>query len=429
MSDYIPEELMVPIFSRLSPKSLLRFRCISRSWNSLISSSEFISLHTYCNILQKPPAGKIIRYFSLTQRKEIYSIRLIDVLAGIETEFKIGAPFNGIVRYYYRIVGLCNGVLCLSDDLFVSENLLVLWNPMIGRSITLPMSSLENLGNYMLVCGFGYAIKTRDYKVVRMAYARGDGGYLVPPKVEVYALSSGIWKEFDGFIPDNGVIEYFWTQAVVCGKVHWTAYKITGEERRVENLIMVFDLNDEIFQEISLPEILVNEPPTNLTAAECRKSLVVYQYNTRIWSSSCSIWVMKQYGDTESWSMEYNVALNHQQLDHQRFGMILGFHNDTEILLTEISGMLTSYNPETQEKLHLDILGTRYSFYFGTYKESLALLDKGELLPPLYLSSDGTDDNEDEENNADKMEPKRKELLVHFLKHQDVIAVLGARNI
>lgn len=44
----------------------------------------------------------------------------------------------------------------------------------------------------MSVFGFGFAIKTKDYKVVRMTYAHGDGGYLVPPKVEIYALNSGI---------------------------------------------------------------------------------------------------------------------------------------------------------------------------------------------------------------------------------------------
>ena len=72
---------------------------------------------------------------------------------------------------------------------------------------------------------------------------------------------------------------------------------------------MVFYPIDDIFQELSLPEVLVNEPPTNLDAAECRKSLAVYQNDQRIWSSSFSIWVMKQYGDTESWSKEYNFAL------------------------------------------------------------------------------------------------------------------------
>ena len=44
----------------------------------------------------------------------------------------------------------------------------------------------------MFVFGFGFVVKTRDYKVVRMVYAHGDDKYLMPPKVKIYALSSGI---------------------------------------------------------------------------------------------------------------------------------------------------------------------------------------------------------------------------------------------
>ena len=44
----------------------------------------------------------------------------------------------------------------------------------------------------MFVFGFGFVLKTRDYKVLGMAYAHGDDKYLRPPKVKIYALSSGI---------------------------------------------------------------------------------------------------------------------------------------------------------------------------------------------------------------------------------------------
>ncbi|XP_075076029.1 F-box/kelch-repeat protein At3g23880-like [Nicotiana tabacum] len=421
MSDYYPEELMVQIFSRLPPKSLLRFRCISKSWNSQISSPEFISLHTL-RILLKPSTGTIMRYFSTIERKERYLIVRRDASAYVDPVITLGSPFSGRVRYYCRIVGVCNGVVCLSNDLFGYDNLLVLWNPRISRCLTLstPAHCCDNVWTYKFVFGFGFAIKMRDYKVVKVAYTHGDYQDLAPPKVEVYALSSGIWKEFDGFIPDTGVIEYFWTQAVVCGKVHWTAYKRTGEGRRVENLIMVFDLNDEIFQELSLPEVLVNEIPLNLNAAECRELLVVYQYDIRIWSSSCSIRVMKQYGDTESWSKEYNVALGHEHL------MVLGISDNSEILLTESIGMLALYNPETQKKESFCIPGTEYSFYFDTYQESLVLLDKGVVLPPLDLPSEKTtDDDEDEENDAENA----PQSWMHYLMHQYLTAFLGAGNI
>ncbi|KAH0774518.1 hypothetical protein KY290_011655 [Solanum tuberosum] len=341
---------------------------------------------------------------------------------------RLRSPFNvGLPDYFYcRIIGICNGVLCMLDDLLDHNSPVVLWNPSISRCLTLPMTPLgcNNSRTYMFVLGFGFAVKTRDYKVVRMAYAHGDGQYLLPPRVEIYALSSGIWKDFDGFIPDIGIIEYFWTQVEICGKVYWTAYK-RNWERRVENLIMMFDLNEEIFQELSLPKILVNEPPTNLNVAQLGKFLVVYQYDTRVWSNNCSIWVMKRYGNTDSWSKEYNVALSQGNL-----GMVVAVADCRKILLTDMTGMLALYNPEMQTTQRTTIAGTMYSFYYENYKESLVLLDKGELLPPIDLASeestDDDDDYDDDDDDNDDANDQVLELLKHHVMHERVTTLLGA---
>ena len=81
-----------------------------------------------------------------------------------------------------------------------------------------------------------------------MTYAHGNDQYLMQPRVEIYALSSGVWKDFDGFIPDIGIVEYFWTHVEICWEVYLIEYK-RNEEKRVDNLIVLFDLNEEIFQE------------------------------------------------------------------------------------------------------------------------------------------------------------------------------------
>lgn len=70
----------------------------------------------------------------------------------------------------------------------------------------------------------------------------------MPPRVEIYALSSGMLKDFDGFIPDICIVKYFWTHVEICREVYLIEYK-RNEEKRVDNLIVLFDLNEEIFQE------------------------------------------------------------------------------------------------------------------------------------------------------------------------------------
>ncbi|KAK4727941.1 hypothetical protein R3W88_032858 [Solanum pinnatisectum] len=234
------------------------------------------------------------------------------------------------------------------DDLLEYRSRVVLWNPSISRCLTLPMTPLccDIQGLTRLSLGLALLLKQET------------------TRVEIYALSSGIWKGFDGSIPDICVVEYFWTQ--------------------------------EIFQELSLPEILVNEPPKNFNVAKLEELLVVYQYDTRVWSSSCSIWVMKRYGDTDSWSKEYNVALGQGNL-----GMVLAVTDCRKILLTDMTGMLAKYNPEMETKESINIAGTIYSFYHDNYEESLVLLDKGELLPPVDLSSEKSiDDDDDDDDDA-----------------------------
>lgn len=82
----------------------------------------------------------------------------------------------------------------------------------------------------------------------------------------------------------------------------------------MENVIVMFYLKQEISQELSLPKNFVNELPTNWNVAQLEELLVVYQYDTLVWCNSCSIWVIKRYGDTYSWTKEYNVALGQGNL-------------------------------------------------------------------------------------------------------------------
>ncbi|KAM3320569.1 hypothetical protein P3S67_007770 [Capsicum chacoense] len=113
--------------------------------------------------------------------------------------------------------------------------------------------------------------------------------------------------------------------------------------------------------------------------------------------------------------------------------MVVGF--DSKIMLSDITGMLALYSPETQTTECTYMAGTRYSFYYDIYEESLVLLDKGELLPPPDLSSEEStddyddDDNDDDEENIVRREtPHMREFQKHRVMYQCVAAFLRARN-
>uniref|UniRef100_A0A3Q7H9X5 F-box domain-containing protein n=1 Tax=Solanum lycopersicum TaxID=4081 RepID=A0A3Q7H9X5_SOLLC len=109
--------MMVLIFSKFQLKSLLQLRCLSKSLNELISSPNFIWLHTKQFVLLKTPTHLFKRYFSKGLQKE--KIQLIDVSNFDNPVMRLRSPFSVDLSYYFycRIIGICNTVLFMLDAL------------------------------------------------------------------------------------------------------------------------------------------------------------------------------------------------------------------------------------------------------------------------------------------------------------------------
>lgn len=154
MSDYIPEEVLVHILKRAPAKTVMRLRCVCKSWKSLISSPHFVSMHTHHASLSKSPTPddrRLVRRYCKHRRTERYSVYHENEDFTEENEVKIFFPLRQLAHYYFRIVDYSNGLLCLSDDIFGCTDLIMLWNPSIKRKITLPLPEqvVKTLG---LVC-------------------------------------------------------------------------------------------------------------------------------------------------------------------------------------------------------------------------------------------------------------------------------------
>lgn len=74
-------------------------------------------------------------------------------------------PFHS-VNWYFRIVGSCNGVVCLSDDDRCYVHTIILWNPSITKSFNLPRPSVvfQTHGPFMHSIGFGFDSINHDCK-------------------------------------------------------------------------------------------------------------------------------------------------------------------------------------------------------------------------------------------------------------------------
>ncbi|XP_057418294.1 putative F-box protein At3g16210 [Lotus japonicus] len=160
----LPFELVVEILCRLPVKSLLQFRCVCKSWNSLISGDpKFARKHLRCSPKDFTRHHLI---FGSTNEFLFTSSPLLSVFddaAAIAPSTQFDHPLNNPNPSDF-IVGSCDGIVCLAID----GRFPLLWNPSTGRFKDLP--SLENprLPDMYTVFGFGYNHFADCYKVVAL---------------------------------------------------------------------------------------------------------------------------------------------------------------------------------------------------------------------------------------------------------------------
>ncbi|XP_055807879.1 F-box protein At3g07870-like [Solanum dulcamara] len=380
---YFPPELLREILLKLPAKSLIRFTVVCKSWHSLITSFPFISTH----LAQTPHTNTLlVRRYVSTHNNENYSLFQDSKNRPFSLNFtsELHFPFNCQLGYF-RIVGSCNGIVCLSDDLFGELQSLVLWNPSIQKYITLPLPSIKPQLPHMSVLGFGADLpETDDYKLVRLVYSKNDDVvYNGPPEIEIYSINSGVWRRVVGVEIKHCMVEFMWSQAFVNGSVHWIAYDVVPNGGGIRSLVMSFSVADEVFGEIMLPDALVGVIATNLSIMLFEESLAVVKYEGEIDGASCEVWVMKQYGVLESWSRLYRINFV--------AGMekVVGFRNNGEVLFSTRGNNLVSYNPNSGRNRGLGIQGSSRSFYVQNYRESLILLKGNSVISGRILERMG----------------------------------------
>ncbi|XP_059660424.1 F-box protein CPR1-like [Cornus florida] len=399
MSDYLPQETLVDIFTRLPIKTLLQIRCVCKTWYALINSPIFITAHINRTIANTTTPLLLLRYHSRYGRvEEHYSVHCDD-----ET-FDERLTLD-CAKDCYRIVGSCNGLICLSDDLFamsVAEftNVIILWNPAIQKSVRLPMPRFtdDSHGLLRFVLAFGFDSRTNDYKVVRIVHLHNSFDFVVPPEVDVYELSTGVWRSSGSAAPPYYANVGHWSHVFVNGASHWVAFECLGVYgfKQNRNLILSFDMGSEVFKEMILPDSVANGRKLNLSIALFGESLSVFHYDDGYWSTSksCCIWVMKEYGVEGSWTKLFTVDLG-------GINKVLGFRKTGEVLVEKSDGELVSYDPNSEEEVETGIRSCQSSLHLDTYMESLVLLGgKNEVLMGRECNSNAFTENFGEEDGV-----------------------------
>ncbi|CAL1398208.1 unnamed protein product [Linum trigynum] len=305
-------ELIAEILSWLPVHSLIRFRCVSKSFRTLISSPVFVKAHlrnmkalsrTKPNNVQRLIINKCKRW---PRNVEVHSCSLNSLHNYHQTESEIY-----LVRPLYVpvlastnpvFVGCCDGIICALGD---KPDSFVLWNPSTRACITLPKYGSEpsmRLGSLNGI-GFGYDRQLDDYKAVVLFKPKGsDDGTTYQTVAQVCALKSKLWRRIEDF-PN-----------VLCGRLqgkfaagclHWDALDGNVD---LNHIIVSLDLATETHKQVMLPdfgEAIISWTLEVLDDCVC----IMSDSNDSIGASS-TLWMMKEHGVRDSWTKLFRVLYN-----------------------------------------------------------------------------------------------------------------------
>jgi F-box interacting protein len=371
MSDYLPDEVVADILQRLPVKSLLRFRCVSESWNSLITSPAFIDSHLNQSIPNSTPPHPLLIVRSCVSfpnsnlNKEHY--KLFPDNEAFEQCEELDFPLKSRRRHHFKLIGYVNGLMCLFE-----HERFILWNPSIRKVLNLPKPCITLKTHGRTTCreAFGFDPRTNDYKVVRIAIPLDENAILKAPLVEVYSVSTGSWRiSSSSFPPLTTVYESRLSRPCVEGSVHFTAQNETWSWR---NVVLSFDLRDEVFRVMIFPCNIGYLAHIATCVFSGSLTLLSKDKERSCWS----IWVMKEYGAVNSWVQVQQITVDIAE----EIETVLGFKKNGHVLLQTRKKHghfdLFWYDPESQQTTKLEIPKEMHTFFVDTYRENLVLLNQ-----------------------------------------------------
>ncbi|XP_030535337.1 F-box protein At3g07870-like [Rhodamnia argentea] len=287
-----PNDITTDILSQLPVKSVARFRCVCKSWKSLLTGACFINAHF--------DRSSKYRTVSLLKYDDNNSSR-IGVYRPHHRELSHLNPSSGHPSRY-NVVDSCNGILCLSVYYKDKPGLpdIFLWNPSIHECMVVPQHHCRVSG--LIAFGFNpLSGHLDDFKVVNINFNFGARTDCHSSRAQIYSLRSNSWKKI-------GNVFSSWLGRNLGHQVIFQNFICWGTHARVNGQIVAslvsFDMVEEVFREMALPDSMPSEEKF-ITLFEGCLSLIVQNP-----SSQCyEVWTMKEFGVTESWAKLYTTTV------------------------------------------------------------------------------------------------------------------------
>ncbi|KAL3812679.1 hypothetical protein ACJIZ3_013947 [Penstemon smallii] len=359
----LPQELMIEILVCLPVKSIVRFRCVSKTWCNMLKSPYFIDIHLRN---QRRRKVLLVKRWLMPQRNE-------DVLSfhdpnspeleEVCPKLSIPYPKNLYKKCGNTVMGPCNGIVCIFH-----HNTVIWCNPALREIKALPPSPF---GLDIIAGGFGNSFTNDyDFKVVLLQHFDPNREYYQPYSVVVslYSVSTGSWKQiYNGGENDPilaGFVSIFpYTALFFNGVCHWCSAHLN-----FKNAILSFDLSTEVLGWLDYPVITKKD-------SFWSNFMVINECFAAVWfnymeGEPIDIWVMKEYGVRESWNKQFTIG---------PFGYsipFLAWENEWLLLHENREDHLVTCSFHTNEIKKYNVYAEKKTLAALIYQESLISLDQ-----------------------------------------------------
>jgi F-box interacting protein len=303
----LPDELIAEIISVLNIKTIVRLKCVSKSWNILISDPTFVEKH-----LSKSSQNPHLLLTPLTWDWEYPMSSVVSLpvsrLLKNQSSTVSGDNCHGWANTVH-VVGTCKGLLCLLfrvDQTYWFR----LWNP-ATRTISIKLGTSHDYNTFKF--SFGCDILTGTYKVVAYQVEKdeeNDGSWR--SQVKIFSFSDKCWKNIDSFplIPITCIQFNPNSDGVhLSGTVNW----LTLGNYFNQFMIVSLDLSTETYTQFLLPSGF-DEVPHFQPTLHVLMDFLCFSHDFK--RTEFVIWQMKEFGVQESWTQLFRIDYINLQMDN-----------------------------------------------------------------------------------------------------------------
>ncbi|XP_057444699.1 F-box/kelch-repeat protein At3g06240-like [Lotus japonicus] len=264
-SSCLSHDLVVEILLRSLVKSLLRFKCVCKSWLALISDPQFAKS-------QFDLAAAVTHRVLLKPDVSVSEIQSVDVEASLYDDsavVNLRLPPRPVRGPKFQIFGYCRGFVFLAHEVFRD---ITVWNPSTGAHMQIPIYP-SGLWNCFL---HGFSLKTNVFSIV--------------PDVDFLGFYCTIGHDFKPGVLFNE-------------SLHWWLYTPLTHGF----VVVAFDLiHRSVFEIPLLPDLamsLATPRPYHLN--------IMDGYPCLCYQGICGmdevfeIWIMKEYKVASSWTKSF----------------------------------------------------------------------------------------------------------------------------